>query len=108
MDQTQQAVLAKVAWRLVPILTLAYVVNYLDRTNIGFAALTMNKELGLTATQFGIGAGVLFIGYTVFEIPSNLALYRFGARKPDFFPGSPSISPPGFRPSTARACSPGS
>jgi len=81
MNALQQTVLRKAAWRLVPILTLAYVVNYLDRTNIGFAALTMNKELGLTATQFGAGAGILFIGYTVFEIPSNLALYRVGARR---------------------------
>jgi MFS transporter, ACS family, tartrate transporter len=81
MNALQQTVLRKAAWRLVPILTLAYVVNYLDRTNIGFAALTMNKDLGLTATQFGAGAGILFIGYTVFEIPSNLALYRVGARR---------------------------
>jgi MFS transporter, ACS family, tartrate transporter len=81
MNALQQTVLRKAAWRLVPILTLAYVVNYLDRTNIGFAALTMNKELGFTATQFGTGAGILFIGYTVFEIPSNLALYRVGARR---------------------------
>src|SRR3984957_11218270 len=81
MDPQQEAVLKKIAWRIVPLLTLSYVVNYLDRTNIGFAALTMNKQLGFTATEFGIGAGVLFIGYTVFEIPSNLALYRFGARR---------------------------
>ena len=81
MDPAQEAVLKKIAWRIVPLLTLAYVVNYLDRTNIGFAALTMNKDLGFTATEFGIGAGVLFIGYTVFEVPSNLALYRFGARR---------------------------
>jgi MFS family permease len=81
MDPAQEAVLKKIAWRIVPLLTLAYIVNYLDRTNIGFAALTMNKELGFTATEFGIGAGVLFIGYTVFEVPSNLALYRFGARR---------------------------
>jgi MFS transporter, ACS family, tartrate transporter len=81
MDPQQEAVLKKIAWRIVPLLTLAYIVNYLDRTNIGFAALTMNKDLEFTATQFGIGAGVLFIGYTVFEVPSNLALYRFGARR---------------------------
>ena len=81
MDPAQEAVLKKIAWRIVPLLTLAYIVNYLDRTNIGFAALTMNKDLGFTATEFGIGAGVLFIGYTVFEVPSNLALYRFGARR---------------------------
>jgi MFS transporter, ACS family, tartrate transporter len=81
MDPQQEAVLRKIAWRIVPLLTLAYVVNYLDRTNIGFAALTMNKDLGLSATEFGYGAGILFLGYTVFEIPSNLALYRFGARR---------------------------
>ncbi|HEV7982759.1 MAG TPA: MFS transporter [Xanthobacteraceae bacterium] len=81
MDPQQEAVLEKIAWRIVPLLTLAYVVNYLDRTNIGFAALTMNQDLGFTATQFGVGAGILFVGYTVFEIPSNLALYRFGARR---------------------------
>jgi MFS family permease len=81
MDPQQEAVLKKIAWRIVPLLTLAYVVNYLDRTNIGFAALTMNEDLGFTATEFGYGAGILFLGYTVFEIPSNLALYRFGARR---------------------------
>jgi MFS transporter, ACS family, tartrate transporter len=81
VDQIQRAVLKKTAWRLVPLLTLAYIVNYLDRTNIGFAALTMNKDLGLTATEFGFGAGILFLSYTVFEIPSNLALYRVGARR---------------------------
>jgi len=81
VDPIQRNVLKKVAWRLVPLLTLAYIVNYLDRTNIGFAALTMNKDLGLTATGFGFGAGILFLSYTVFEIPSNLALYHFGARR---------------------------
>jgi ACS family tartrate transporter-like MFS transporter len=81
MDPHQEAVLRKIAWRIVPLLTLAYVVNYLDRTNIGFAALTMNQDLGLSASEFGYGAGILFLGYTVFEIPSNLALYRFGARR---------------------------
>jgi ACS family tartrate transporter-like MFS transporter len=81
MDPAQEAVLKKIAWRVVPLLTLAYVINYLDRTNIGVAALTMNKDLGFTATQYGLGAGILFIGYTVFEIPSNLALYSIGARR---------------------------
>jgi len=80
MDALEERILRRNAWRLLPVLTLAYVVNYLDRTNIGFAALTMNKDLGLTATQFGWGAGILFAGYCVFEIPSNLALYRYGAR----------------------------
>jgi ACS family tartrate transporter-like MFS transporter len=81
MNELQESVLKKTAWRLVPILTLAYIVNYLDRTNIGFAALTMNKDLGFTATQFGVGAGIFSVGYVVFEIPSNLALYHVGARR---------------------------
>src|SRR5215470_2906683 len=81
MDSQQEAVLKKIAWRVVPLLTLAYVVNYLDRTNIGVASLTMNDDLGLNAKQYGFGAGIFFLGYTVFEIPSNLALYSVGARR---------------------------
>ncbi len=80
MDQQQEKILRKNAIRLLPILTFAYLINYLDRTNISFAALTMNRDIGLTATQYGRGAGIFFIGYCLFEIPSNLALYRFGAR----------------------------
>lgn len=71
----------KAAIRLIPLLAIAYFVNYLDRTNIGFAALTMNQDLGLSASQFGFAAGVFYIGYCLFEVPSNLALYRFGARR---------------------------
>jgi sugar phosphate permease len=80
MTAAERRVFARIAWRLVPILLVGYVLNYLDRSNIGFAALTMNKDLGLTASQFGVGAGVLFVSYCVFEIPSNMAMYRFGAR----------------------------
>jgi ACS family tartrate transporter-like MFS transporter len=80
MDAQQEAILRKNAWRLLPLLTVAYIINYLDRTNISFAALTMNKDLGLSATQYGRGAGIFFLSYCLFEIPSNLALYRFGAR----------------------------
>jgi MFS transporter, ACS family, tartrate transporter len=76
----QQAV-RKAAWRFIPLLAFAYFFNYLDRTSVGFAALTMNHDLGLTATQFGWGAGIMFAGYCLFEVPSNLALYRFGARR---------------------------
>jgi MFS transporter, ACS family, tartrate transporter len=76
----EQAAFRKIIWRLMPWLTIAYILNYLDRGNIGFAALQMNKEIGLTAAQFGFGAGILSLGYCTFEIPSNLALYRFGAR----------------------------
>src|SRR3974390_272170 len=70
----------KIAWRILPIVILAYIVNFLDRTNVSFAALTMNKELGLTSAEFGIGAGILFFSYCLFEVPSNVALYKIGAR----------------------------
>jgi MFS transporter, ACS family, tartrate transporter len=76
----EQRAFAKIAWRYVPILTLGFLLNHLDRNNIGFAALQMNQEIGLTATQFGIGAGILFLGYCFFELPSNLLLYRVAAR----------------------------
>ncbi len=79
--EIEKRAFAKVAVRLLPLLTIAYILNYLDRNNIGFAALTMNRAVGLTATQFGTGAGILFLGYSTFEVPSNMALYRFGARR---------------------------
>ncbi len=77
----QQSALGKTAYRLVPLLTVAYVFNYLDRTCLGFAALTMNRDIGLSAAQFGLGAGIFFVGYCFFEVPSNLMLYRVGARR---------------------------
>jgi len=77
----ERRVFAKIGWRLMPILILAYVFNYLDRNNVGFAGLTMNQAIGLTATQFGFGAGVFFVGYCLLGIPSNIALYRVGARR---------------------------
>jgi len=80
VSQLERRAFRKVAWRLGPVLTVSYFLNYLDRNNVGFAALTMNREIGLTATQFGAGAGILFLGYCFFEIPSNIALYRVGAR----------------------------
>jgi MFS family permease len=76
----ERRVFAKIGWRLMPILVVSYVFNYLDRNNVGFAGLTMNQQIGLTATQFGFGAGVFFVGYCLFEIPSNVVLYRVGAR----------------------------
>jgi MFS family permease len=72
--------LRKIAWRFLPLLILVYLLNYLDRTSISVAALTMNRALGFTATQFGFAAGVFFVGYCLFEVPSNLALYKFGSR----------------------------
>ena len=69
------------AWRVVPLLSAGYLISVIDRTNIGFAALTMNKELGLSATQFGFAGGMFYVGYVFFELPSNLALRQFGARR---------------------------
>jgi ACS family tartrate transporter-like MFS transporter len=80
-DAVLQSAVRKAALRFVPLLTIAYLFNYLDRTSLGFAALTMNKQLGLSASQFGLAAGIFFLGYSLFEIPSNLLLYRFGARR---------------------------
>ena len=71
----------RVAWRLLPCLGLLYIINFLDRVNVGFAALQMNHDLGFTASVYGLGAGIFFIGYFLVEIPSNLALARFGARR---------------------------
>ena len=79
--EIEARVVRKVARRLIPFLGLAYFVNYLDRTNIGLAKLTMSEELGLTETMFGLASGLFFIGYLLFEVPSNLALHRFGARR---------------------------
>ena len=73
--------IARVTTRLVPFLIVCYFVAYLDRVNVGFAALTMNKDLGLSSQAFGIGAGIFFLSYFIFEVPSNLFLERFGARK---------------------------
>jgi D-galactonate transporter len=70
-----------ISWRLIPFLVLAYFLSYLDRVNLGFAALTMNKELNFSPTVFSWGAGIFFIGYFLFEVPSNLALERFGASR---------------------------
>jgi ACS family tartrate transporter-like MFS transporter len=80
-EAEERRLFSKIAWRLLPVLILAYIFNYLDRNNIGFAALTMNREIGLTATQFGRGAGILFLGYCFLEVPSNMILYRVGARR---------------------------
>jgi MFS transporter, ACS family, tartrate transporter len=77
----EQAIVIKIRNRCLPVLILGFIVSYLDRVNVGFAAITANKDMGLTATMFGVGAGLAFIGYSVFELPSNLALERFGARR---------------------------
>lgn len=72
--------MTKVTLRLIPFMFLLYVVNYLDRVNVSFAALQMNNELGFTPAQYGTGAGIFFIGYFIFEVPSNLIMEKTGAR----------------------------
>ncbi len=78
---TENAVIRKAAWRILPIIMICYFAAFLDRVNIGFASLTMNQDLGFTAAQFGFGAGIFFLGYIVFELPSNLVLAKVGARR---------------------------
>jgi ACS family tartrate transporter-like MFS transporter len=73
------------AWRLIPFLGLLYIVNYLDRVNAGFAALTMNADLGFSPSVFGFGSGVLFLGYLLFQVPANAILTGMGARRWIFF-----------------------
>src|SRR5215217_7087903 len=81
MDPLETRTIAKVRARLVPFLVACFFVAYLDRVNVSFAALTMNHDLGLSASQYGFGAGIFFVAYFFFEVPSNLLLERVGARK---------------------------
>ena len=79
--QMEERVIRRVTLRLLPFLVLCYFVSYLDRSNLGIAALTMNRALGISAQEYGFAAGIFFLGYIICEIPSNLLLVRFGARK---------------------------
>ena len=79
-EDRSEAVLRKVAWRLLPFLFGLYILAYLDRVNVGFAAATLKRELHLSDQEYGFGAGVFFLGYALFEVPSNLILVRVGAR----------------------------
>lgn len=82
MSQVQEPqVMRKIFLRIVPLLAFLYVLSYIDRINVSFAALTMNKDIGLDAYTYGWGAGIFFLGYCLFEVPSNLALVRVGARR---------------------------
>src|SRR5690242_17620970 len=76
----EQRTMRKVAWRIVPFIMLLYFIAYVDRVNIGFAALQMNQALGFSAAVFGLGAGIFFWGYFLFEVPSNIILEKVGAR----------------------------
>src|ERR1700730_15286610 len=80
-DLLSRSVTGKVAWRLLPFLFLLYMLNILDRVNVGFARLQMQGDLGMSEEAYAFGAGVFYIGYLIFEVPSNLILARVGARR---------------------------
>jgi ACS family tartrate transporter-like MFS transporter len=79
-EELSAVTLRKVTWRLIPFLFVLYVIAWLDRVNVGFAGLEMNADLGFSSTVFGFGSGIFFLGYCLFEIPSNIILERVGAR----------------------------
>ena len=78
---SERAVVRKVTWRLIPFLMLTYFFSMLDRSNIGVAALQMNADVGLSTAAYGLGGSLFFVAYFLFEVPSNLALEKFGARR---------------------------
>ena len=78
---SEQQIFAKCAWRLIPLMGLLYLFNFLDRLNVGFAALTMNRDLGFSPTVFGFGASALFAGYLLFQVPGSVMFARFGTRR---------------------------
>ncbi|AWY39807.1 MFS transporter [Pseudomonas putida] len=80
-DAALHSAYRKTAWRVIPLLIVCYLVAYLDRVNVGFAKLQMLDDLKFSDAVYGLGAGVFFVGYLMFEIPSNIALHRFGARR---------------------------
>jgi D-galactonate transporter len=80
-DSTADAVYRKVGWRLLPLLFVCYIVAYLDRVNVGFAKLQMQSALQFSESVYGLGAGIFFLGYFLFEVPSNVVLHRVGARR---------------------------
>jgi len=79
-EEARRSAIAKASRRIIPFLVLCYAVAFLDRVNVGYAALEMNADLGFSPAIYGAGAGIFFVGYILFEVPSNLALQRFGAR----------------------------
>src|SRR5687768_6414010 len=83
-EAEQQATFSKMRWRLMPLLFVCYIIAYIDRINVGFAKLQLQSVLGVPTENwgkvFGLGAGLFFIGYFLFEVPSNIILHRVGAR----------------------------
>ena len=80
-SEFEAAVYRKITWRIMPFLFLCYVLAYVDRVNVGFAKLQMQQALGMSDTVYGLGAGIFFIGYFIFEVPANMMLLRIGARR---------------------------
>lgn len=80
LPDIERRTIAKVSWRLLPLIVVIYFVAYMDRTNVGFASFGLNREFGFSATVYGWGAGIFFLGYVIFEVPSNVLLERAGAR----------------------------
>src|ERR1700745_3689135 len=76
----ERTTMRRVTWRIVPFLMVCYFIAFVDRVNAGFAALPMNQDIGLTAAMFGLGGGLFYISYVIFEVPSNLAMQKVGAR----------------------------
>ncbi len=81
LDELGQRTLRRARRRIMPLIVLLYFIAYLDRNNVGFAKLTMSEDIGLSASAYGLGAGMFFLGYALLEIPSNAGMYKFGARK---------------------------
>ena len=81
MSAVGRSAMRKATWRLIPLISIGYLIAYMDRVNISFASLQMNRDLGFSATTYGLGAGLFFLSYAVCEIPSNLMLHAIGARR---------------------------
>src|SRR5919202_7119338 len=79
-NELARRTIRRITLRIVPFIILLYFIAFIDRVNIGFASLTMNKDLGFSPSVFGFGAGIFFLGYFLFEVPSNLVLEKVGAR----------------------------
>src|SRR5215472_1497437 len=80
-QMSEKQIFAKCAGRLIPFMALLYAVNFVDRVNVGFAALTMNKDLGFSPSVYGFGASIFFLSYFLFQVPANWMLERLGARR---------------------------
>jgi MFS family permease len=79
MSEIEARVTHKLRWRILPFVMLLYFVSFLDRVNVGFAAFSMNKAIGLSSSAYGFGSGIFFLGYIIFQVPANVIMLRVGA-----------------------------